>query len=272
MPQLPRILTMTATATILTGLLVCSPLVPSFASAPTATPVHVKYFVRGATVGSGTALNYDGGVYVPLGAVQKLTGTSVSWDAKTSTVSAGAAPLPSSRSYLEDLPGQPYYVSSGALCWQYSTDGRASPIHSSIDSGYCNTVLPAAPSVLGAHYAHELAVLVSATGSKAVTATNTVVMNFDLAGKYQQLAGIVGLADNPFNRVPMEIGFRDNGITIFTTELLPGSAPLSFKIDVSHVQQLNLFVANISGGAPNWKHAQYDPGAVALANAQLASS
>jgi hypothetical protein len=116
-------------------------------------------------------------------------------------------------------------------------------------------------------------VLVSANGSKAVTATNTVVMNFDLAGKYQQLTGLVGLADNPFNRVPMEVIFKGDGKTVYTTELSPGSLPVSFKLKVAHVQQLTVFVANISGGAPNWKIAeQYDPGAVVLADPKLASS
>jgi hypothetical protein len=241
--------------------------------------VHVKYVVRGATVGTGTALTYDGKVYVPLGAVQKLTGTSASWDAKTSTVAAGAAPVTSVAPYLEDLSGQPYYVSSAALCWQYTKDGKPSPMHSFVNSGSigypCNLSLPGAPTMLGQHYAHEMSVLVSANASKAVAPSNTVVTDFDLGGKYKRLTGTVGLADSPFNRVPMDVGFRADGKTIFATELSPGAVPRSFKLDVSHIQQLTLFVANVSGGAPHWDtvlNYQYDPGAVVFANTKLSSS
>lgn len=233
------------------------------ASPPGATPITVKYVAAGTAKGSGQALAYKGGIYIPLSAVKQLTGEQASWDAATSTVSVGApakAPV-----YLEDLRGQPYYTASQARCWQTGEDG-------SVGSIGCNVGLPANPSMDGQHFSHEMEFLVSATGAKTVQPTDAITEKYSLYGRYSRLSGTVGFLDN-LNPERMAIEFLNYGKLLSATTLTPGSGPVHFNVDVSNVQVLTLVVANVSGAAPGWDVGidQYVPGAVVIANPVLTS-
>lgn len=237
------------------------------ASPPGATPITVKYVAAGAAKGSGQAIAYKGGVYIPLSAVKQLTGEQASWDAATSTVSVGAPAKASV--YLEDLRGQPYDTVSQALCWQTGEDGTVEGMYNGSNEG-CNVSLPAKPSVDGQHFSHEMEFLVSATGAKAVQPTNAITEKYSLYGRYSHLSGTVGFLDN-LNPERMTIEFLDYGKLLSATTLTPGSGPAHFNVDIAHVQVLTLMVANVSGAAPNWNGYlnQYVPGAVVIANPVL---
>ncbi len=251
----------------------------SSSASPAANPIPVKYSLNGKSAGSGTAIEYAGHVYISLGAVKTLTSTQLSWHPANATVSAGTAPspTPATGGYLEDLAHQPYYVSSGALCWQWAKDSTLSKMTSFVNSGAiaypCNLALPGKPSMGGQHYTRDLAVLVSATGSQNPAGNNTVTMDFNLGGHYKHLSATLGLADN-LNRSAMLVKFVSNGIVLLSTAVQPGSLPAPVNVDLAGAQALQLTVSDISGGAPNWNEPliyQYDPGAIVLANPQLKS-
>lgn len=244
-------------------------------ASPAANPVQVRYRVDGKPAGAGTAIEYAGHLYISLGGVKTLTGTQLNWDAAGSTVSAGAAPSSAASGYLEDLTGQPYYVTSAALCWQWAKDSSVSKMQSFVNSAAmaypCNLSLPAKPTMGGQHYTRDLAVLVSANGSRDTGASNTVTMDFNLLGHYQGLSATLGLADH-LNRSAMLVKFVSNNIVLFSTALQPGSLPSPISVNVAGAQAVQLVIANVSGGAPNWnelENYQYDPGAVVLANPRL---
>ena len=165
----------------------------------------------------GTALSFDGQMYISLGAVKALTGDSLKWNPQTGAISNGSAKVSEPEkagTYLEVLPGQPYFVGSSALCWQVSVDNKAGPVHSIVNQGAvsypCNLVLPREPAVAGQHYTHGIAVLVSATGGKTPASNNSVTMGYDLRGHYLRLSGSIGLIDN-LNRSSMEVTLTGDG-------------------------------------------------------------
>ena len=124
------------------------------------------------------------------------------------------------------------------------------------------------------HYSHDLVVLVSATGAKAPNSDNTVTLDYDLGGHYLTLSGTVGLVDKPFNRTPMELTLVGDGKVLGSSVINPGSLPAPFKVSVAHVRELSVKVSNVSGAAPGWDELeawQYVPGAVLIANPQLAA-
>lgn len=257
-----------------TGAAMCT-LPVSSSAAPAVSAVHAKYVVNGGSAGSGTVVEYGGQVYVPLGAVKALTGTQVNWDPQTATLSAGAAAVKGG-AYLEDLPGQPYYESSAALCWQFSVDVTPGKVQSRVNRGAidypCQPTLSARPTMAAQHYGHDLVVLASATGAKAPNSDNTVTLDYDLGGHYLTLSGTVGLVDKPFNRAPMELTLVGDGKILGSSVVSAGSLPAPFKVSVAHVRELSVEVSNVSGAAPYWDNQwQYAPGAVLIADPQLAA-
>jgi|GEM_PF-4905788 hypothetical protein len=257
---------------LVAGALTASFTVPAaVASPPTASPIDVKYVVAGASKGSGTALAYEGGVYVPLGAIKVLTGEQANWDAATSTVSISGPSSVNVLTYMDDLPGQPYYSVSRAICWQTGKDGRVASMNG---PGTCNVALPASPSLDGQHFSHELEFIVSATGAKTVQATNSITEKYSLYGRYSHLSVTVGLLDN-LNPERMAVEFYNYGKLLHAVTLSPGTGPVHFSVNVAHVQVLTLVVANVSGAAPGWDNGahggfdQYVPGAVMLADPSL---
>lgn len=248
------------------------PVVPSAVAAPPgAVPVQVKYVVGKVAKGSGIALAYSGKVYVPLSAVKQLTGDQVGWDAATSTVTTGA-PIPAEAlSYLDDLPGQPYYTASQALCWQTGKDGAVAGMGSQPTSYYpnCNVHLPASPTLAGQRFSHEMEFLVSATGAKTVQPSDAVTEKYSLYGRYAHLDATIGLLDN-LDPERMVIELLNYGKLLYAKTLSPGSAPGHLSVDVAHVEVLTVMVANVSGAAPNWqRRAQYVPGGALIANPVL---
>lgn len=241
------------------------------ASPPGATQIGVKYVVAGVSKGSGTALAYKGGVYVPLGAIKVLTGEQAYWDAATSTVSISGPASANALVYMDDLPGQPYSSASRAICWQTGRDGHVGSMNG---PGTCNVALPASPSLDGQHFSHELEFIVSATGAKTVHATNAITEKYSLYGRYSRLSVTVGLLDN-LNPERMAVEFYNYGKLLRAVTLNPGTGPVHFDVNVAQVQVLTLLVANVSGAAPGWDDAvhggfdQYVPGAVMLANPSL---
>lgn len=254
-----------------------SPLSASAGAPPGARRVQVSYVANGSKVGAGTALRLGKELYIPISAVKALTGTAVHFDTKTRVVSSGAAlPAASGGTYLEDLPGQPYYLSSAALCWQTDADGKAGSMRTFANPAEgqpCNVALPGSPTLDGANATHELAVLVSADGHKSPDSSNSVTMNYDLAGKYLALSGTIGLPDH-LNHSTMLVRFLAGAKVLATLEVLPGSLPAPFSVKLAHARALSLVVSNVSGAAPQWNKSyvwQYAPGAVMLANARLSS-
>jgi hypothetical protein len=243
----------------------------SSSAAPAATQVHAKYVVNGSPVGSGTVVESAGQVYVPLSAVKALTNTELTWDPQTATLYAGSATT-GGGAFLEDLSRQPYYESSEALCWQSSADLTPGHMHSVASVVWCRPALSAKPTMAAQHYRHDLVVLVSASGGKAPSSSNTLTLDYDLGGRYLTLRGTVGLVDTPFNKEPMELRFVGDGRTLGSAVIAPASLPSPFKVNVAHVRQLSVQVSNVSGAAPHWGSAgghQYAPGAVLIANPQL---
>lgn len=247
------------------------------AAPPSAVPVHVKYAVGKVARGSGSALFYNGKVYIPLSAVKQLTGDQVNWDAATSTLSVGTSGIAKTSTYLEDLPGQPFYTASQALCWQTGKNGAVGGmhVHTFVDglvSPNCNVRLPAKPSIDGQRSSHEMEFLISATGARTYNWGNTIVAKYSLYGNYMRLSGTIGFLDN-LNPERMTVHFITNRI-LYATTLNPGSAPVHFSVNVAHVQTLILWVSNVSGAAPNWDTGypgaeQYVPGAILIANPVL---
>ena len=244
---------------------------------PAVNEVHAQYVVNGHNVGSGTAVEYGGQPYISLAAVKALTGSQVTWDRQTATLSTGTgtATPGAGGPYLEDLPGQPYYVSSEALCWQVSTGTTQGKMHSPYASkpiSPCNEGLSKHPVVLGQSYPHSIAMLVSADGHKSPDAKNTIIADYALAGHYLTLSGTAGLVDTPFNRTAMELTLLGDGKVLGSAVIAPGALPAPFKVSVARVQQLSVRVSNVSGAAPNLESAccfQYVPGAVVIANPRL---
>ncbi len=280
-PGRRRVRRAAAAAIALAGGVTFSFLPSASGDAPGASPAHAEFALNGSTVGSGTVVLYAGQAYERLGAVKLLSGSNLAWDAATATSSRGSA-ADGASTYLEDLSGQPYYKSSGALCWQYSKDTTAGVVESSRASllqsalNPCKPVLPASPSMTNQHYARALTVLVSASNAKSVSSDNSVTLNYDLLGHYLELTGTLGLVDTPFNRLPMQVRFTGNGRVLSTVVLTPGSLPRSFKVIVTHVSELSVVVSNISGAAPRWddetpNQLQYSPGAVLIANPRLSA-
>lgn len=264
-----------AVAVVLGTAAVAVPVVAGGAPAPV-KPVTVHYVANGKPAGSGSALQRGGKLYVSLGAIKALTGVAVKYDPATATVSAGGASVAATGGgYLEDLPQQPYYVSSGALCWQDAVDGKPGTMHSTQNpemAGYpCRLPLPNDPKVTGQVYSKELAVSVTADGHKTPDASNTVTMSFDLAGKYASMSTSVGEVD-ALNHSAMLVVFTGNGKQLKEVEVLPGALPVAVAVPLAGVHQLTITFTNMSGGAPGWNQLgtwQYAPDAVALISPKL---
>ena len=176
--------------------------------------------------------------------------------------------------FLEDLPGQPYYITSAALGWQYSTDrapGQMRSALSIVGPATRKRGLPARPTLGGRHFTKQMAILVSATGSNGSGPANSVTMNFSLGWRYRGLSTTVGLAD-ALDRAAMVVKFAANGNVLSSTTLAPRSLPASVTIDLGGVVVLQLVVSNVSGTAPNWRAGyQFAPGAVVLADPRLST-
>lgn len=235
-----------------------------------------------------------------LGAIKALTGVTVNCGPKTSVLSSGTAPLAGPSAYLEDLPGQPYFEGSPALCWQYSKEATAGQMYGVVNLGSivypCNVALPARPAMAGQHYPHQISAsgidkwyrrVVSASGSKKPAGANVATARFDLAGRYIKQSGTIGLQLNgtidlvdDINRLPMLVELSNTGKAPSRTELAPGPFPSAFKVDVAKVQKLSLGVTNVSDPAQSdpaqsWDSCasfgayQYVPGAVMIVNPRL---
>ncbi len=246
-------------------------------AAPATTPVHAKFVVNGTEVGTGTVISYGGRAFVSAATVKTMTGVKLSWDPATATLSRGTAAVRGkggTHTYLEELPNQPYYTSSAAICWEHAKDDQPTTMLGRVGYGdYCRLSLPRRPPMVGQHYAHNITVLASADGKRVADAHNTVTLDYDLGGKYRRLSGVAGLVDSPFNRGAVELRIDGDGRTLGNAVIPQGSLPAPFKVDVVGVRQLSIVVANLSGAAPNWDMlpAQYSPGAVMIANPVLSS-
>ena len=240
-------------------------------ASPSAVPVPAKFIVGGKQVGAGTVITYNGGVYVSTAAVRTMTGAELTWDAATATLSSGkAVPVPGTTTDLDQLPGQPYYSNSSAICWQHAQDNKGSAMQGQ-DGSYCSPAMSHRPSMAGQHYTHNIVVLVTADGSKKADVHNTATLDYDLGGKYRTLSGTVGLVDSPFNRDAMEVQIEGDGRVLGSAPVPQAALPASFKVNVAGVHQLSIVVSNVSGTAPGWNMLpiQFSPGAVMIADPVL---
>ena len=232
-------------------------------------PPGRRYIVVGALGGAVATL-----LAAPLAGATSGTDRLRFGPSQRPVASAGA--LGASVTYLEALPGQPYYVNSAALCWQLSVDGKNGPVHSRVNAGAidfpCRPVLPKRLSMAGRQSPRNLSVLVTATASKNAGVSNSVTLDYDLNGAYLRFSGTAGLIDNPFNRNAVRLEFLGDGKVLTAIVLAPASLPEKFNVAVAHVRLLTVKVTNISGDAPNWDELgvfQYSPGALMIARPVL---
>lgn len=152
-----------------------------------------------------TSLIYNGTTYVPLRFFSEAVGLPVDYDGSTETISVGKTPGGSKiATYMSDIL-KPYYTSGGSI----SSNPNMTIAGDSYRKGYM------------------------------IDDTSEFTASFNLAGKYENIDGLVGLIDGN-NKSDATLYFYGDDKLLSTVEIPKGSLPQNLNVGVKGVIKLDI--------------------------------